>query len=106
MLPPYGLCLPCTEVLVSYGGTLDVQAGGRSMTVRLDILGSLAPGALAWIRTTLDNGTPLSLVVTDVGEIARMLGGERNIRGEIYLGTEDKLSDLLRHTGHTIPPET
>lgn len=107
MLPPYGLCLPCSKAVVRTDGTISVclDAGGLWIHRRLDMPETLAPGALPWLQATLTNGTPLSVVVSDVGEIARLLGGERNVRGEIYLGTEDKLTDLLRHAGLTVAPD-
>jgi hypothetical protein len=106
MLPPYGLCLPCTDTYVDCRGTIAVKSGDLWIKVELDIPEDFAPGAIAWLRTTLSNGTALSVVISDIAEVARMLQGERKVRGEIYVGTEDKLSDLLRHAGLTVAPDS
>lgn len=115
MRPEFGLCLPCRVRRCRDADTIEVSLPGSDRVWAIRLEGIDAPelrtaagkAAKAWVEAVLDEAADdLAVWIPAPKDATRLLKGLLTfdrIVGDVWVGTERRLSRMLVDAGHAAP---
>ena len=113
MLPRYGICSPCRVAHVRDGDTVEVAFPGSIRRYAIRLIGLACPElherggqeSKAFTEAVVHEADQVSVFIPFTAKMAEdplgVLSWDR-IPGEIWIGTEDRLADVVIRAGHGV----